>query len=280
MFAFSRETFSLGSSDVIRWNLHRSSAGQQSSDELQSAAASYPRLTLFMDPVLECCFCRIHEQAWMYHLVLVQTAVTNWEFSKCILFRTFLGKRSETADSRTSLKITMNLLQLVFLPQDVAKSHSKNRVRRKSIKVSLSPETLYHWSAHVFILMILFRVLVPLPQQSVFYIFSLSYHLGTVCSHRSSSLSWIPCLTFLDPNDLGRHFLLLSHPLSLHMSLRVNFTLSPFSLFSSCSQPSTCIITFLFSVLFITPVSIDPGSDTEEYHFSSPLISIYVLPHC
>lgn len=38
-------------------------------------------------------------------------------------------------------------------------------------KISLSPETLYYWSAHVFILMILFRVLVPLPQQRVFYIF-------------------------------------------------------------------------------------------------------------
>lgn len=147
-------------------------------------------------------------------------------------------------------------------------------------KISLSPETLYYWSARVFILIILFRVLVPLPKQSVFYVFPLSYHLGTVCSHRSSSLSWIPCLTFLDQNDPGHHFLLLRHPLYSHMSLRVHSALSPFSLFSSCSQPSTCIITFLFSVLFITPLSINPGTDTDEYLFSSPRISIYVLPHC
>lgn len=38
-------------------------------------------------------------------------------------------------------------------------------------KISLAPETLYYWSAHVFLLIILFRVLVPLPQQSVFYFF-------------------------------------------------------------------------------------------------------------
>lgn len=53
-----------------------------------SAAASYPRLTLFMDPVLESCFCRIHEHAWMYHLILVQTAVTNWVCPKFIPFGT------------------------------------------------------------------------------------------------------------------------------------------------------------------------------------------------
>lgn len=136
-------------------------------------------------------------------------------------------------------------------------------------KISLSPEMLYCWSPRVY-----FNQFLPcpcVPQQSVFYI-SPPYHLGTVCSHQSSSLSLIPHLTFLDQNDLGHHFLLLSHPLYSHTSLRVNSALSPFFLFSSCSQLSTCIITFLFSVLFITPLSID--LDTEEYLFSLPLISI------
>lgn len=119
----------------------------------------------------------------------------------------------------------------------------------------------------------------PPPTKCVLRFFP-SNIIWELSSHQSSSLSWIPCLTFLDQNDLGHHFLLLTHPLCSHMSLRVNSALSPFSLFSSCSQPSTCIITFLFSVLFIAPLSIDPGSDTEEYLFSFTLISICVLPHC